>query len=299
MAVGWYNVGTSLGGAVAPPITVFLMVQYNWRYAFVIIGSVGFLWVIAWLLLYKTPKQSARLSDEERSYIVSGQEPDKLLDYPKPTWKDILTCGQWWALAIPRFLAEPAQGAYNFWIPLYLVTARGLNITELALMAWVPFVCADLGCIFGGYLGPFYQRVFGASIIKSRKMVVVTAAILMMFPASIGLIGNIYLVVALIGLVGFAHQTLVVGGILPLNTDVFGHKEVATAGGLNGGLGWAGTTIFTLLIGALVDSWGYNPMFVAISSFDVNGAIILWKFLQDRPANLGLNKMNKASLRPD
>lgn len=288
MAVGWYNVGTSLGGAIAPPVMVFLMTQYNWRTAFIITGSLGFVWVFAWLRLYKTPKEATRLSEEERAYIEAGQEPDKRLDYRKPSWKAILSSRQWWALAIPRFLAEPAQGAYNFWIPLYLVTARGLNLTELAMMAWVPFVCADLGCLFGGYLGPLYRRVFGVSVIRSGKMVVATAAVLMILPAFIGIVDNIYAVVALIGVVGFAHQSLVVGGILPLNSDVFGHREVATASGLNGGLGWCGTTIFTLLIGSLVGSWGYNPMFVAISCFDVLGAIIVWCFLRERPANLGL-----------
>ena len=94
--------------------------------------------------------------------------------------------------------------------------------------------------------------------------------------------------IALIGLVGFAHQSLVVGGILPLNADIFGHKEIGTATGLNGGLGWVGTTIFTLLIGALVDSWGYNPMFIAISCFDVVAALIVWNFLKEAPANLKL-----------
>ncbi|WP_213990072.1 MFS transporter [Sodalis sp. dw_96] len=290
IATGWFNVGTSLGGAVAPPVMVVLILSYNWRIAFFIIGSLGILWSLAFFLLYRKPEQASALTEDEKNYILAGQEPDKRLDYPKPSWKDILTCRQWWALAIPRFLAEPAQGTYNFWIPLYLMTVRGLDIKQVAMTAWVPFVCADLGCIVGGYLAPFYQRIFRISLITSRKLVVCTAAVLMTAPAFIGMADNIIVVVMLLGMVGFAHQMLVVGGILPLNTDVFGHKEVATASGLNGGLGWLGTTLFTLVVGALVTTIGYNPMFISIACFDVLAAIILWVFLKDQPANLGTNK---------
>lgn len=293
VATGWFNVGTSLGGALAPPIMVFLILSYNWRVAFFIIGAIGIVWAIAFFFLYRKPQDASALTEEEKQYIYQGQEPDKRMDYPKPTWKDILTCRQWWALAIPRFLAEPAQGTYNFWIPLYLVTMRHFDIKEVAMAAWVPFVCADLGCIVGGYLAPFYQRVFNVSLIASRKLVVCTAALLMIAPAFIGLVSNIFLVVMLLGMVGFAHQMLVVGGILPLNADIFGHKEVATASGLNGGFGWMGTTIFTLLIGALVNTWGYNPMFIAIACFDVLAAIILWTFLKNETANLGLKKLQQ------
>ena len=89
---------------------------------------------------------------------------------------EILRNRQFWGIALPRFLAEPAWGTFNAWIPLFMFKAYGFNLKEIAMFAWMPMLFADVGCIFGGYLPPLFQRWFGVNLIVSRKMVVTLGA---------------------------------------------------------------------------------------------------------------------------
>jgi ACS family hexuronate transporter-like MFS transporter len=61
----------------------------------------------------------------------------------------ILGTRQFWGIALPRFLAEPAWGTFNAWIPLFMFKVYGFNLKEIAMFAWMPMLFADLGCIVG------------------------------------------------------------------------------------------------------------------------------------------------------
>ncbi|KAF1025043.1 MAG: Hexuronate transporter [Burkholderia plantarii] len=150
------------------------------------------------------------------------------------------------------------------------------------MFAWLPFLAADLGCVLGGYLAPWYQKRFGTSLINSRKLVMVTGALCMIGPGCIGLASSPYTAIALLCLGGFAHQTLS-GALYTLASDVFGKNDVATATGLTGMAGWLGGLLFSLAVGALVSVIGYNPLFAALALFDIVGAIVLWTVLRDTP----------------
>ncbi|ENZ1073162.1 hexuronate transporter ExuT, partial [Escherichia coli] len=120
----------------------------------------------------------------------------------------ILRNRQFWGIALPRFLAEPAWGTFNAWIPLFMFKVYGFNLKEIAMFAWMPMLFADLGCILGGYLPPLFQRWFGVNLIVSRKMVVTLGAVLMIGPGMIGLFTNPYVAIMLLCIGGFAHQAL-------------------------------------------------------------------------------------------
>lgn len=123
-AVGWFNAGTSIGAMLAPPLIIFVAMQYNWQMAFVVPGLLGIVWAFLWLYLYRGPQQHWWISNAERDHIVSGQTPPSS---EKVSVKEIVTKKKFWAIALPRFLAEPAWQTFNFWIPLYLVTERGME----------------------------------------------------------------------------------------------------------------------------------------------------------------------------
>jgi len=288
IATGWFNIGSSIGGLVAPPLVVWCIMHSGWQSAFMVTGGIGFVWAAAWLKFYKHPKDHPALTDGERDYILSGQEDQHKVDYAKPSWKSIVACRQFWGIAIPRFLAEPAWQTFNFWIPLYMVTVHHMNLKQIAMFAWMPFLAADLGCIVGGYLPPFFMKYFKANLITSRKLVVVMGGVLMIGPGCIGLIASPYTAIALFCVGGFAHQALS-GSLITLSSDVFGKKEVATANGMTGMAAYLGATIFTLMIGALVKTVGYTPMFACLAVFDLIGALVVWNVLQNRPALLGVN----------
>ena len=285
IAVGYFNVGSSVGAMLAPPLVVWAIVAHSWEMAFIITGVLSLIWAICWLIFYKHPKDQKKLSSEERSYILDGQEAHHQTSNAKKmsAWQ-ILRNRQFWGIALPRFLAEPAWGTFNAWIPLFMFKAYGFNLKEIAMFAWMPMLFADFGCILGGYLPPFFQKHFGVNLIVSRKLVVTLGAVLMIGPGMIGLFTSPYVAIALLCIGGFAHQALS-GALITLSSDVFGRNEVATANGLTGMAAWTASTMFALVVGALADTMGFSPLFAALSVFDTLAAIVIWTVLQNKPVS--------------
>ena len=278
VATGWLNTGTSVGSMIAPPLVVFCILTFNWQTAFVVTGAIAFIWVALWLLFYKAPKEHPNLSDAEREYILGGQESSKRDSGLRPSYKQILGSRKFWGIGIPRMLAEPAWQTFSFWIPLYLVSVRHLNLKEIAAFAWLPFLAADLGCVVGGYLAPFFIKRFKVSLITSRKLVVITGTLLMVGPACIGLVASPYAAIALFCVGAFGHQAIS-GALFTLASDVFGQNEVATATGLAGSMGWLGGLSFSLIVGALASTIGYGPLFACLLLFDIVGAIVVCRMV--------------------
>ena len=159
VAIGWFNAGTSIGAIAAPPLVVWAILHGSWQLAFAIVGGLGLLWCVLWMLLYRHPRDQTLLSDEEREYIVSGQEAQYAdPNAHKMSWGEILSSRNFWSIGIPRILSEPAWQTFNAWIPLYMMTERHMNLKEVALFAWLPFLAADIGCVLGGYLSPIFVR---------------------------------------------------------------------------------------------------------------------------------------------
>jgi MFS transporter, ACS family, hexuronate transporter len=247
--------------------------------AFVVTGGTALIWVALWLIFFRSPDEHPNLTQDERDYILTGQEGTQRESKGKrPSWKEVLKTRRFWGIGIPRMLAEPAWQTFGAWIPLYMVTVRHMDLKEIALFAWMPFLAADFGCLIGGYLAPFFMRQFKVSLITSRKLVIITGACLMIGPACVGLVASPYMAIALFCVGTFAHQTIS-GSLFTLASDVFGQHEVATATGLSGMLGYLGATIFSLIVGALATTIGYNPLFVCLMLFDVIGAIVAWNMV--------------------
>lgn len=279
IAAGWLNTGTSLGAMLAPPLVIFCIVKYDWQMAFVITGGVALLWVALWLVFFRSPQDHPRLAPAEFDYIRQGQTQSKRTgSAQRPSWRAIVRTRRFWGIGIARMLAEPAWQTFGAWIPLYMVTVRHMDLKEIALFAWMPFLAADLGSLLGGYLAPFFMRRFGVSLVTSRKLVIVTGAVLMIGPACVGLAASPFAAIGLFCVGTFAHQALS-GALFTLASDVFGQHEVATATGLSGMLGYFGATVFSLVVGALAGTVGYNPLFVCLMLFDVVGAIVAWKLI--------------------
>jgi len=276
VAIGWFNIGSSIGALLAPPLVVWAILHGGWQSAFLIVGALGVVWTILWVLFYKHPRDQKRLLDSERDYILSGQEA-KYSDpnIKKQRWTEIVSSRNFWAIGIPRILSEPAWQTFNAWIPLYMMTERHMNLKEIAMFAWLPFLAADIGCVLGGYLSPFFHKHCKVSLFTSRKLVVLLGALCMVGPACIGLVESPYTAIALLCVGGFAHQTLS-GGLYSVTSDIFGKHEVATATGLGGMMGYLGAAVFTLAFGILVTKIGYSPLFVVLAVFDFIAAAVVF-----------------------
>jgi len=281
LAGGVFNIGASVGSMAAPPLVVWAILSYNWQAAFLITGGIGLVWVVFWLLLYQSPEKHPALSEEERRYISTGQEKFLQSDGIRPSVVKILGRRNFWGIALPRFLADPTWGTLTFWLPLYLSSVRHMDLKHIALFAWMPFLAADFGCMFGGLVSMALQKYARASLIDARRGAFTLGACLMMGVAFVGVVESPYTAVALLSLAGFAHQTLSVT-VITMASDLFKKNEVATVAGMAGTFGNAGLLIFSLLIGALVVKIGYTPFFVCLGVLDLVGATVLWTLVRER-----------------
>jgi len=282
LAGGVFNIGASVGSMLAPPLVVWAILTYNWQFAFVITGGLGLVWVVLWLALYRPFATHPALTDRERSHIAAGQERHLQDDGRRPSILGIAKQRNFWGIAIPRFLADPTWGTLTFWVPLYLSQARHFDLRQIALFAWMPFLAADIGCLFGGAVSLFLQRR-GVRLINARRGAFTLGACLMTGVAFAGFVRDPYVAVALISLAGFAHQTLSVT-VITMASDLFKRNEVATVAGMAGTCGNGGLLLFNLLIGGLVATVGYTPFFVCLGVLDLVGATVLWTVVKE-PAN--------------
>ena len=279
LAGGFFNMGASLGSMLAAPLVAWAILTHSWQFAFVLTGVIGLGWVALWLVFYQSPSKHKALSPEERDHILSGQERH-LAGEGKPSFRAILVQRNFWGIAIPRFLADPTWGTLTFWLPLYLTTVRGFDLKQIAMFAWLPFLAADLGCMFGGTISIALQKR-GVGLINARRTAFTVGALLMMGVAFVGTVDSPYVAVALLSLAGFAHQTLSVT-VITMASDLFKRSEVATVAGMAGTCGNAGVLVFSLLMGALVTRIGYTPFFIGLAALDLLGAVLLWTLVRER-----------------
>ena len=278
LSSGIYNIGASVGSMLAPPFVVWAILAYNWQSAFLIAGVLGIIWVVVWVFFYEPPEKHPALSDKERDYILSGQEKFIQGGSVRPSMWKLLQQRNFWGIALPRFLADPTWGTLTFWLPLYLSQARHFDLAQIAMFAWLPFLAADLGCIFGPVVVLRLQS-YGVGLIHARCWAFTVGAVMMTGVAFAGFVTNPYLAVALISLAGFAHQTLSVT-VITMAADLFKKNEVGTVAGMAGTMGNFGLLLFNTLIGGLVMTIGYTPFFVALGAFDLLGAVLLWTLVR-------------------
>jgi ACS family hexuronate transporter-like MFS transporter len=282
VATGIFNIGAGLGALIAPPLVAFLILRYSWQVAFVATGAFGFLWAILWAAFYRSPEKHPLLSRQELAHITEGsQRPaEEEAASDAGVWKIVLLQKNFWALGIARFFSEPAWQFFSYWIPLYLSTERSMNLKQIGYFAWVPFLAADLGSIFGGVLSPFFINTFRMNLMTARKCSAAVSALLMVFAIFIGNAPSAGWAIFFFCIGAFAHQSMS-ATLLTLPADLFPKSTVATANGLSGSLAFFGGMIFTYIVGIVAQSIGYGPLFTAIAFLDIIGVAFLWSLLRE------------------
>ncbi|ERM15322.1 hexuronate transporter ExuT [Pantoea ananatis BRT175] len=281
IATGVFNMGTSFGAMLAPPLIAWCILFHSWQFAFLVAGGLAIVAAFIWLIFYKDPKEAKRLSAEERAYIEGGQEKHLHTEQKEKTSKlAILKQRNFWGIGLSRFLADPAWGTINFWVPIFFVETLHFSLKEIAMFVWLPFLMADLGCLASGFVAKFLNDR-GIGLINSRRITFTLGAVLMTTIGLVSIVQNPYVAVLLISIGGFSHQLLSTVAAT-LGADLFRKDEVATAVGMAGACAWSGQLIFNLFIGAFVSIIGFGPFFVALAVFDLIGAAALWILIRER-----------------
>ena len=269
-----FNSGAAIGSIVAPPLIVWLQLQYGWQTTFIVTGMLGFIWLGLWLWFYQGPDQHRWITEEELALISKDRLDQSTQQSSKTRWRDLLRYRQVWAIVLARFFTDPVWWLYITWLPKYLADARGFSLTKIGLFAWVPYVAADAGSLSGGWLsGHLINR--GWSVNRARKTVILGAALLM--PAGIlaAFVQDALAALALIGVVLFGFQVWI-NNVQTLPSDFFPDKSVASVAGLGGTGAGIGSMIFILSTGWIVDHFSYAPVLIAAGLLAPLGTAVLF-----------------------
>src|SRR5262245_60279531 len=265
LATGIFNSGTNLGVVLTSSI-VWLALQTSWQGAFIVTGVLGFLWLGAWLALYRPPQAHARLSDEERALILADNEPAPSAQ--KIPWTQLLRYRQTWAFALGKTFTDPVWWFYLTWLPDYLNRVRGLPPLKAGVVFAIPYLAASVGSIAGGWLpGHLMKRGWPAG--KARLVAMMLYALGM--PAAIWavLTGNLIAAVALISVATSCHQAWS-ANLFTLTSDMFPKRAVGSVVGLGAMCGALGSMFMTLVAGGMLQWFGsYTPLFIAMGVMHV------------------------------
>ncbi|EDM45401.1 putative hexuronate transport protein (MFS family) [unidentified eubacterium SCB49] len=266
-AQGLFNSGAAIGGIVAIPTIAYLTVHFSWQMIFVIIGLLGFLWLIPWLIIVKAPpKTHAWLTEAEKNHILKGQkvmedkEAEKVPEY-NPEVKELLSRKQSWGVIIASAAIDPIWWLFVFWIPIYLSEVYGMDVKAIGIYGWVPYVGAMFGAWFGGLLAK-NRLDAGWDINKTRKTVITIGCVIML-PALLALSspGTPIAAVLIMAAVLFGFQTAI-GNVQTLPSDLYGKKTVGTLSGFAGTAAKLAGAGLTTLVPILTKGGNYTPAFV-------------------------------------
>lgn len=262
LAVGIFNSGTAFGNALAVPVTAFITLRYGWRYAFVFTGALGFVWVFAWVLIYRSPREHPRLGAEELSLIEAGREEENAGSANNVSMLQLLRMPEAWGCMLARMLTDPVSYFLFFWTPKYLENARGFDLKQVGMMAWIPFAALAVGNVCGGAI-PRLLVSRGLTVNKARKstMLVVSCG-MVVFCYLVTKVPTPGLAVTMLAFVMFGHAAW---ANMTLPAEVFPKHVLGTVTGLGGFLGGVSGGIAQLIVGGVVASYGYGPIFAVAS----------------------------------
>lgn len=279
LAAALFDSGSSIGGAIAPFIIVPIYFHWGWRPAFVIPGILGFFWLILWRRFYHSPETHPRISDEELQMI----QQDKL-DYerkegaPRQSWFALLKLPQTWGTIASKALTDPVWFFVTDWFPIYLVS-KGVNLRSGLIAVWIPFIAADLGNFFGGWLSGYLIKR-GWSLGAARRALAVFGGVGVMLLIPTIFTTNLMMIALLFGAATFAYAAFsTIANVLP--ADLFTSDAVASVSGMSGSAAGVLTIIAFLLVGRFSDeraaqaTTSFDPIIIVAGLVPLVGMILV------------------------
>ena len=260
-ATGLFNAGTNIGAIVTPLVVPAIVLTMGWQAAFIITGLAGLVWLPIWLIVYRRPRETAKLSAAELAHI----ESDPADPVEKIAWARLLTVRETWAYALGKFLIDPIWWFFLFWLPGFLATRHGLDLRTFGPPLVAIYLLSDVGSIGGGWLSSrFMQR--GMSLNAARKTTMLICALLATPVAFAMYADNVWVAVLLIGVATAAHQGFS-ANLYTLPSDVFPRSAVGSVIGIGGMIGAIGGMAMAKYAGWVLDTIGsYTPLFVVAAS---------------------------------
>ena len=290
-AVGFTNAGQPLGAAVAAPIVGLVGLSFGWRISFIVIAILGFIWLAAWLMLFRDkPEQHRRVDAEEVALITADRPANPVAPAPSADGRPQKKHGVFfYVLSMPVLGVAAAFFCFNYiqffflsWLPSYLTDFQHLDIKSMSIIGILPWLGATLGFIGGGMVCDGIFRKTG-NFLLSRKLVIICglaiAAVCVLLTAYAG---SLEMAVALITIATlFAYMTP--QACWSLLQDIVPASRIGSAGGFVhllanlAGILSPGITGFLIQYGG-----GYRSAFILSSILAVVGIAVMLLFVRQR-----------------
>lgn len=246
LAVGLATSGASLGSMIAPPLVVWTAAHLGWRGAFAATAALGATWLLAWLLAFRGLPTGASASAADR---------------PASSWRALLTRTEVRRLLAARFCFDPVYYFYMFWIPQYLSRERGMSLTAIGALIWIPFVALEIANLGAGQASDLCVAR-GWTRRRARMTLMLVAALLTPASFFVALAATPAVAVGLMSVLMFAHGIWITN-FMTLIGDSVDARDVGTTVGLTGFCGGLAGMLSNLVIGPVVDHYSFTPVFLA------------------------------------
>jgi ACS family hexuronate transporter-like MFS transporter len=256
LASGIFNSGAGIGALVGPTAVGLLLIHLGWRPAFVIVGLIGYVWLIGFALVYRTPAAVAA----------------EVTARPPAPWQ-LLRTRFLVFFAVAKVFLDPVWYFYVFWLPKFLMEVHGFNLRQVVWLAPVPFIVADIGNLAGG---GFTQLLIarGISIPHARKAGASVFGLLMVMAIPAIMVHDPYVSIGCVSVAMFGY-TGCLANTLAFPAEVFPKNALGSVWGLASVGSGLGGMLFQWLSGRMVDRFGYYPVFIGYGIMPVIAVAIM------------------------
>jgi MFS family permease len=260
---GVYTSGAYIGPTLAPPILTGLMLAFNWRVMFIVMGLAGIAAAGLWFLIYRDPMVQV-LSPQDEDYLRPNREAKSAVSVRQ--WSSLFRFRAMWVLMLGAFCTGYITWMYQTWLPAYLEMEQHISIAKTGFLASVPLLSAFFGALCGGWVSDRLVKR-GMELIASRRL-----------PLILGLLGSALFtgLAALATSAGLAITCIAVSmffmqfGITCkwiLVTAVTPQAYCASAASNQNFAGFLGGTLSPILTGFIVDTTGSFVVALGIGAF--------------------------------
>jgi len=267
LGVGILNAGANVGVMMTPIVGIMVAGFYGWQAAFYVTGAIGLLVLVAWLLLFRQPREHKQLTAAELAYIEQDGE-DSAGD--PLGWGAALRQRQAWYFIFGKFFTDPVWYLFLFWLPDFFVKTQGMDLfpkadegifSTIGPALVAVYLMADVGSIAGGWLSSHFIKR-GWSVNRARKTTLFLAALCAVPLLFVLEVGNAFAVVLIIGLATAGHQAFS-SNIFTMISDLYPRRAVATIAGLGGCAGAIGGMLMAESAGRSLEYLGsYAPLMI-------------------------------------
>ena len=277
-ATGLFNSGSTIGAIIAPLIVTAISLSLGWKWAFIITGSLGFIWLFFWITWYQVPEKHPKISKEELVYIKQNEEDTDVKS--KVKWIDLIRLKQTMAICFTRFMSDWVWWFFLFWIPDYLNKVHHIDMKEVVLPVIFIYTISSIGGIGGGWLSSRFISS-GKSIDFARKTSILICALIILPVMLVSQTHHLWVAVILIALAAAGHQGWA-SNIFTIISDIYPKHAVGTMVGLSGFAGAVGGALSASFVGLILENTGsYFLIFFIASSVYLLNWLILKLFVKE------------------